>query len=274
MINFLNNDCFEVMSQMHDSSVKLIVTDPPYGIGFEGVTSNTHWDKKSNEEYYQFIYKFLCEVKRILTDDGTLWMCCGRTKIPDVFRAISEAGLQCNLENWLTYARQKGRGAEKKLKSQAEEILHITKTNNYTWNPIEYLRECVVPYVKDGKPRGWFLDQTTGMRVRWSGVGNVLAFTSPFFKCKFEKQIHSTQKPVLLFCELIMLSSKPGERVFDPFAGSGASAIAAELCERDWLGCEIDEPMYRKALDWISSYDPVLAAEYIQHRVRNLEKSK
>ena len=100
-----------------------------------------------------------------------------------------------------------------------------------------------MPYVQDGKLRGWFLDQSTGQRVRWSGVGNVLAFTSPFFKNKFEKQIHSTQKPVLLFCELIMLSSKPGDIVFDPFAGSGASGVAAQICERNWIGCEIDHEM-------------------------------
>jgi site-specific DNA-methyltransferase (adenine-specific) len=205
-VSFINIDCFQEMRMMADNSVSLIVTDPPYGIDFKGVTSDTSWDKI---DYYDFILKFLLETKRILKDDGTLWMCCARTKIPLVFNAITKAGLICNLDNWLTYARQKGRGANKKLKSQAEEILHITKSNKYTWNSVEYLREVVVPYVMDGKPRGWFLDQTTGQRVRWSGVGNVLAFTSPFFKSKFEKQIHSTQKPVLLFCELIMLSSRP-----------------------------------------------------------------
>ena len=266
MTNFFNTDCLEYMREsVPDSSVKLIVTDPPYGISFEGVTSDTSWD---NLDYEVFLTTFLTEAKRILTDDGTLWMCCGRTQIPIVFRVIERVGLKCNLENWLTYARQKGRGASKKLKSQAEEILHITKSNKFTWNPIEYLRECVVPYVKDGKPRGWFLDQTTGMRVRWSGVGNVLAFTSPFFKSRFEKQIHSTQKPVLLFCELIMLSSKPGDTVFDLFAGSGASGVAAQMCDRNWVGCEIDEEMYKKASEWVNNYDKELAKEYIEHRIR------
>ena len=126
----------------------------------------------------------------------------------------------------------------------------------------------MVPYVLDGKPRGWFLDQTTGMRVRWSGVGNVLVFTSPFFKSKFEKQIHSTQKPVLLFCELIMLSSKPGDTVFDPFAGSGSSGVASQMCGRNWIGCEIDHEMYTKAKDWVTNYDKELAKEYIEHRIR------
>ena len=147
-------------------------------------------------------------------------------------------------------------------------MLHITKTNKYIWNPVEYLREVVAPYVQDGKPRGWFLDQTTGQRVRWSGIGNVLAFTSPFFKSKFEKQIHSTQKPVLLFCELIMLSSKPGDSVFDPFAGSAASGVAASMCDRNYVGCELDVDMYKKADDWLRHYDRELAKEYLEHRVK------
>lgn len=126
MIEFKNIDCFEQMGLMEDCSIKTIVTDPPYGIDFKGVTSNTDWD--DSVIYEHFLIKFLTEVKRILTDDGTLWMCCARTQIPLVFKCIERVGLKCNLENWLTYARAKVRGASKKLKSQAEEILHITKT--------------------------------------------------------------------------------------------------------------------------------------------------
>ena len=44
MREFFNVDCFETMKSMKDGSVKLIVTDPPYGIDFKGVTSNTDWD--------------------------------------------------------------------------------------------------------------------------------------------------------------------------------------------------------------------------------------
>ena len=268
MKEFFNEDCFETMKSMKDGSVKLIVTDPPYGIDFKGVTSNTDWD--DSLIYEVFLIKFLTEAKRILTDDGTLWMCCARTQIPLVFKCIEKVGLYNNLENWLTYARAKGRGASKKLKSQAEEILHITKSKKYEWHTVEYLRECVVPYVKDGKPRGWFIDQNKGMRVRWSGVGNVLAFTSPFFKCRFEKQIHSTQKPVLLFAELIMLSSIKGDTVFDPFAGSGASGVAADICGRNWVGCEKDTDMFLKADDWLNDIDYELAKEYIGSRVHNV----
>lgn len=266
MINLYNCDCFEYMSKLDDNSVPLIVTDPPYGINFKGSTSNTDWD--SIEDYERFLCKFLLEIKRILTDNGTLWMCCARTMIPKVFKCISECGLQCNLENWLTYARQKSRSSSNKLKSQAEEILHITKTNKWVFNKVEYLREVVAPYMKDGKPRGWFLDQNTGQRVRWSGIGNVLAFTSPTHNSKFEKPIHSTQKPVLLNVELIMLSSKKGDTVFDPFCGSGSCAVACKLIKRNFIGCEKDKDMYEKSLNWINHINYNEAENYINSRVR------
>ena len=144
---------------------------------------------------------------------------------------------------------------------------------NYKWNSVEYLREVVVPYIKDGKPRGWMIDQNTGMRVRWSGVGNALFFTSPFFKNKFEPQIHSTQKPFLLWVELLMISSDKDDAVFDPFSGSCSSGIACSVCGRNYIGCEIDKDMYDKANDWLNNYDKELVKEYIGSRIRRNEES-
>jgi site-specific DNA-methyltransferase (adenine-specific) len=266
-IDIHNVDCFEYMRGIESNSIPLIVTDPPYGINFSGQTSDTSWDNIS--DYGNFLVKFLTEAKRILTDNGTLWMCCARTMIPTVFFAIGKVGLRCDLENWLTYARQKGRGSSLKLKSQAEEILHITKSDKWVFNKVEYLREVVAPYVKDGKPRGWFLDQNTGMRVRWSGVGNVLAFTSPTYNSKFEKQIHSTQKPVLLNVELVVLSSNRGDVVLDPFMGSGSCAVACALTGRKFIGCEKDSDMFGKAENWIRHINYSEAEQYVASRIKS-----
>lgn len=263
-----NCDCFEKMKEMKDGSVDLIVTDPPYGIGFKGKTSTTDWDSMSNEEYKEFLTKFLSKAKRILKDDGTIWLCCARQKVKTLWEVLDEVNLQCNMENWLTYVRSKGRSSSKKLKSQCEEVFHITKSNKYTWNTIEYLREVVAPYMKDGKPRGWVIDQNTGMRVRWSGVGNALFFSPPFFKNTFEKQIHSTQKPFLLWTELIMISSNVGEIVFDPFAGSASSGVSATVCDRQYIGCEIESEMFEKAKNWLENIDEEGAKSYIRSRLK------
>lgn len=265
---FENIDCFEKMKQMKDNSVSLIITDPPYGISFNGITSKTQWDSMNQNEFCDFIKKFLLQAKRILTKDGTLWLCCARTKIPDIFRIINQVGLNNNLENWMTYVRNKGRSSSKKLKSVCEEVLHITKSDNYSWNKLQYLREVVAPYVKDGKPRGWTIDQNTGLRVRWSGVGNALYFSNPFFQNKFQKQIHSTQKPFLLWTMLMMISSKKGDTVFDPFAGSASSGIAALVNNRNYIGCELDKEMYLKAKSWLENIDYQLASEYVNSRLK------
>lgn len=268
IISFENIDCFEKMRGMKDGSIPLIITDPPYGISFNGITSATKWDNMNDTEYCDFLKSFLTEAKRILTNEGTLWLCCARTKIPDIFKIINEVGLHNNLENWMTYVRNKGRGSSKKLKSVCEEVLHITKSDIYVWNKLEYLREVVAPYMKDGRPRGWALDQTTGMRVRWSGVGNALFFSNPFFRNSFEKQIHSTQKPFLLWTMLIMISSNPGDIVFDPFAGSASSGVACEVNNRQYIGCELDKDMYERAKNWLLNIDYELASEYVNKRLK------
>jgi len=276
MIDYQNIDCFERMKSMEDNSIDLIVTDPPYGISMKGQTSNTDWDDMTESEYRKLLVDMFSEFQRILKPNGSAWVFCGRTMVPVFFDALKSADcLQLNLENWMTYARQKGRGASHKLKSQAEEVFHISKGNKYMFNKVEYLREVVVPYVKDGKPRGWFLDQTDGLRKRWSGVGNVLCFTSPFYKNRFEPQIHSTQKPFLLWVELIMLTSKPGDIVFDPFAGSCSSGVATCCTDRNFIGCELDPDMYKKSKEWLENFDKSLAREYIESRVKvTLNKGK
>jgi site-specific DNA-methyltransferase (adenine-specific) len=52
---------------------------------------------------------------------------------------------------------------------------------------------------------------------------------------------HPTEKPVDILRQLIESSSVMGETVYDPFAGSGSTLIAAILEGRNAVGCEIDE---------------------------------
>lgn len=262
---YINSDCFEYFKNIDNESIDLIVTDPPYGIEFKGVTSDTSWD--SIDDYQKFMSDFLTEVKRILKPDGVCWLFCARTKFLEISNIIDNIGLQNNLKYWLTYARNKGRGATKRPKSVAEEILCISKSDNFYFSNIDYLREVVTPYVKNGKPRGWFVDQNTGQRVRWSGLGNVLCFSSPFHLNKFEKQIHSTQKPFLLMCELILTTSKEGDTVLDPFMGSGVCGIACDVLNRNFIGIEKDMDMYNKACTWFKNYDKTMIIEYVGQRL-------
>jgi DNA modification methylase len=58
---------------------------------------------------------------------------------------------------------------------------------------------------------------------------------------------HPTVKPLKLFSYLITLGSRKGDTIIDPFIGSGTAAIAAELMERKWIGCELMEEYAKTA---------------------------
>lgn len=258
--NFVNDDCLNAFKDLKDKSIDLIVCDPPYNIELKSEKQNTDWDCKTDEDFMRFSEQWMAEAYRVLKDDGTMWMFAAPTKIPEVFKSVEHAGFHNNLENWLCYVRAKGRGTKHHLMSVREECLHLTKSGKHTWNAVEVLRKVVVPYTTKGKngervPRGWALDYSTGDRVRFTGVGNAQFWTSPSYLNATEKQIHLCQKPIMMLCELILLSSQKGETVLDPFAGSGSCGIAAMMCERNWIGFEKDLEMYNKAKGWIAEYE-------------------
>lgn len=62
-----------------------------------------------------------------------------------------------------------------------------------------------------------------------------------------KNRIHPTQKNLKVIEEIIKVHSNPGDLVFDPFSGSGTTALACINLERNFIGCEIDETYFKKA---------------------------
>jgi len=223
----INDDCLKVFPNISSESIDLVLCDPPYGINYKD------WDKFI---FLDFTTQWLKECFRVLKPTGTLWTFMGYQHVVEFIPLLQRYG-QVHLENWVVWARQKGRGSSKHLKSQREDIFHVTKSDKYTWNNLKVLREVVCPYVKDGKPRGWFLDEN-GKRVRWTGLGNVWVYTAPQYNSKTDKQVHPAQKPLMLMERLILLSSNEGDIVLDPFCGSGTTCVAAKMLNRKFIGVD------------------------------------
>lgn len=62
-------------------------------------------------------------------------------------------------------------------------------------------------------------------------------------------KIHPTQKPVALFSWVLEMFSKEGDKVFDPFSGSGTTAIACHRGKRQFLCVEKDEVYFQKSVE-------------------------
>lgn len=251
MKNLLNKihlaDCFQLMAQIPDDSVDLVVVDPPYGIGYG------KWDYfKSKSSFLGFSHRWLWECFRVLKPTGTMWSFMGFKNIIEFVPLLNKHGY-VHLENWVVWARQKGRCSSKHLKSQREDILHITKSKKFIWNNLKVLREVICPYMKDGKPRGWFIDEN-GKRVRWTGLGNVWTYTSPFWKSKSDKLIHPAQKPFLMIERLVLLSSDEGDIVLDPFSGSGTTAVVCEKTKRNYICIEKDKTYHSDSIERVERF--------------------
>lgn len=70
-------------------------------------------------------------------------------------------------------------------------------------------------------------------------IPNVMKFSKP------RNSEHPNEKPEQLVARFIEAHTKPGQIVFDPFMGSGTTAVACERLGRRWFGCEL-EPKYVK----------------------------
>jgi hypothetical protein len=67
--------------------------------------------------------------------------------------------------------------------------------------------------------------------------------------------LHPTTKPIALIAKMVANSSRPGELVYDPFAGSGSTILAAHQLGRIGYGCEIDPAYLAVALERLSMLD-------------------
>lgn len=134
-------------------------------------------------------------------------------------------------KRWLTWHYPTNTGHSKKNYTRTQDsILFYTKGDNYTFN-----KELVVQPYKN----------PTDKRVRKliesgkKGTGPYDVFTFNLVKnVSKEKTEHIAQLPLSLVEIFVKASSNPGELVFDPFLGSGTTAVAAKKNGRHYLGCE------------------------------------
>ena len=143
------------------------------------------------------------------------------------------------IRNRITWEREKGRGALTNWKNCSEDIWFCTVGNDYYFDvdAVKLKRKVIAPY-KDsaGAPKDW--EDTKNGKFRLTHPSNMWTdITIPFWSMP-ENTDHPTQKPEKLIAKIILASSKEGAMVFDPFLGSGTTAVVAKKLKRKFCGIE------------------------------------
>ena len=230
----LLQDALMALPLLPSGVADLVVLDPPYNLDkdFHGV----NFRARSLPEYADWLLSWLPEVIRILRPGGSLYFCAD-WRSSTAFHLV--AAEQLDIRNRITWAREKGRGAARNWKSIAEDIWFCTKGDDFYFDvaAVKLRRPVVAPYrTSDGSSKDW-VDNPDGA-YRDTHPGNIWTdLTVPFWSMP-ENTDHPTQKPEKLIAKLILASSRPGDLVFDPFAGSGTSLVVAKKLGRRFLGIE------------------------------------
>lgn len=232
----IHQDFAEAIAFFPQGFVDLLIVDPPYNLT---KNYNGHvFRSKQAEDYTKWFESIVVSFMKILAPTASIYVCSDWQTSNLVFPVLDK---HFTVRNRITWEREKGRGAKSNWKNNTEDIWFCTYGSEYFFNidVVKLKRRVIAPYrTDDGKPKDWEESQSGNYRLTfpsnlWSDI------TIPFWSMP-ENTDHPTQKPEKLIAKLIMASSKEGDFVFDPFLGSGTTAVVAKKLHRRFCGVEIN----------------------------------
>ena len=243
------SDCLEYLSTLDDDSVDLVVTDPPYFIGFDG---GKGWDSqwKTELDYLQWCEQWTNECVRVLKPNR-MFIVWGTLKTETFLKYKLETSAThyktLTPQNEIIWGYNWGGRAKNNFARKHEYAWCWSKGKDFLFNDKEIrVERKLKKNIRTGK------DYTEG--------------TIP--TCIWEKNNHTTSKdycgwhPTTKNLEvmerIVRAYTLESDTVLDIFMGSGSTAIAAKRSGRNYIGCERDEEYYNKLHERIVSETNVL----------------
>ena len=259
----LVGDCFEKVKEIESGVVQTCVTSPPYW-GLRDYEDDGQLGQEDHpEEFIGRLVDLFKEIKRILRDDGTVWVNIGDTY-------FGPKGGHFESKNSLTYSDTGTKYRESRKAPPKHSYLKVKDLIGVPWmfavamqKDGWYLRQDIIWHkpnpmpeaVNDrcakshehiflfSKKKQYFFDAdairtNTNARMRDVWSINTASFGGAHFA------VFPDKLPELC----IKAGTKEGDIVFDPFMGSGTTAQVAQRLGRKWIGIELN-PKYAEIIN-------------------------
>lgn len=252
---FLCGDVLDCLDSIKDARFRLIVSSPPYNIG----KSYEKDKRRTLQEYSDWQSEVVERLHSILEDDGSVcWQVGsfvrGNEYVPlDIifYKIFTDAGFK--LRNRIVWKFNFGLNSDKRFSGRYETVLWFTKSDKYVFN----LDSIRIPQLypgkrhvsskgvdKAGKPSGNPLGKNPSDYWEFSAdrdfVENPI-WDIPNVKANHpEKTSHPCQFPIELAERCVLAFTNAGDKILDPFVGTGASILAAEKHGRVGTGIDRD----------------------------------
>ncbi|MEJ0010247.1 MAG: site-specific DNA-methyltransferase [Alphaproteobacteria bacterium] len=232
-------DCIELMRSMgKNAQFNLTVTSPPYNIGKE------YEEVMNLDKYIQWSQQWIQCVHDLTCNNGAFWLNLGYVSLPEKAKAIPLPYLLWDkipfyLIQEIVWNYGAGVAGKTFLSPRNEKFLwHVKNAEDYTFN-LDAIRDPNVKYPNQ-KKNGKLKCNPLGKNPTdvWD-VWQIAKVTSGKDRSSKERVDHPAQFPIELISRIIKASSNPGDWVFDPFMGSGSTAVSALRTGRKAIGFEI-----------------------------------
>ncbi|WP_437441219.1 site-specific DNA-methyltransferase [Sphingomonas morindae] len=247
----LRDDCVRAMALLPDKSIDCIFADPPYNLQLGGDLHrpdgtmvdavDDDWDKfESYYTYDRFTRAWLREARRVLKDDGTIWVIGSYHNIFRVGTSLQDEGYWLLNDIIWRKANPMPNFKGTRFTNAHETLIWAAKSeeSRYTFN-----YQAMKALNEDVQMRSdWSLPLCGGAERLKDDDGN---------------KAHPTQKPEALIYRILLATTKPGDVVLDPFFGTGTTGAVAKRLGRRWIGIEREAKYVRVARERIAAALPL-----------------
>ena len=247
----IEGDCIEILSKLPDNSVDLVFADPPYNLQLGGGLTrpdqskvngvDDEWDRfDSFDAYDLFTHEWLTEARRVLKDNGAIWVIGSYHNIFRVGATLQDIGFWIqNDVIWLkTNPMPNFKGT--RFQNAHETLIWAGKSEK---SKVTFNYQALKTFNDDRQMRSdWLIPLCTGGERLKGDDG---------------KKVHPTQKPESLLKRILLATTNPGDIVLDPFSGTGTTAAVAKMLGRKYIGIERDKTYLDASRKRLKSITPV-----------------
>lgn len=282
-----NDDCRNILKKLPDSSIDIVVTDPPYfidGMGAEwndsklikkvkkagvvgGLPVGMKFDKEQGINLQEFMEPIAQEFYRVLKPGAFCIIFSQARLYHRVAIALENSGFEVrDMMGWKYNGQPKAFSQThfiRKMKNLSEEEKENLIKELEGWKTPQ-LKPQIEPMVMAQKGReGTFVENylkykvglmNTNESIDGAFPGNIIEISKQERLNDFANKIeHLTVKPVKLIEHIIKLFTRENQIVLDAFMGSGSHGVAALKCKRKFIGIEIEEKYFNIAKERVES---------------------
>lgn len=258
MDSVIHGDCLDIVAMMPENSIDLIYLDPPFFTqktqqlttrdGTKTFSYNDLWS--CHKEYAEFLFVRLTQLRRVLSDTGSLFFHCDKNATHIVRTILDSIFGTEQFRSEIVWTYKRWSNAKKGLLASHQTLHFYSKTDDFKFNTIytDYSESTNIDQILQKRVRN---KQGKSVYAR-NEMGDIIldnakngvplsdVWDIPYLNPKAKERVgYPTQKPIALLERVLAIASNEGDIVLDPFCGSGTTLVAAKLNNRRYIG--IDE---------------------------------